>query len=81
MQKCGSCLIITVSSIIRTGSKNGVLGGNKHNFITIIWGASPLPISHPLAHLPSSPIGRDRAAAVAALIKEMPPIGRADVVI
>jgi len=38
MQKCSSCLIISASYIIGTGSKNGVLGGDKHKFITIIWG-------------------------------------------
>jgi len=34
-----------------------------------------------IAHLSPSIIGRDQAAAAAALIKEMPPMGRADVVI
>jgi len=37
MQKCSSCFTLTASSIIGTRSKNGVLGGDKHNFITIIW--------------------------------------------
>ena len=32
-----------VSSIIGTGSKNGVLGGDKHNFITMIWGGGKPP--------------------------------------
>jgi len=48
MLKCSSCLIIIASSIIRTGSKNGMLGGDKQKFITIIWGgASLLPRPHP----------------------------------
>jgi len=34
MRKCSSCLITSASYIIRTGSKNGVLGGNKHKFNT-----------------------------------------------
>jgi len=42
MWKCGSCLMITASSIIGTGSKNRVLGVDKHNFITIIWGGAKL---------------------------------------
>jgi len=47
MRKCSSCLITSVSYIIGTGSKSGVLGGDKHKFNTIIWGgASPLPRSH-----------------------------------
>jgi len=29
MWNCSSCLIITASSIIGTGNKNGVLGGDK----------------------------------------------------
>jgi len=32
MRKCSSCLITSVSYIIGTGSKNGVLGGDKHKF-------------------------------------------------
>ena len=48
MRKCSSCLIISASSIIGKGSKNGVLGGDKQKFITIIWGgASPFPKIHP----------------------------------
>ena len=58
MRKCTSCLITSVSYIIGTGSKNGVLGGNKHKFNTIFWrewreyslgrGTSPLPRLHSL---------------------------------
>ena len=53
MRNCGSYLIIAASwSIIRTTSKNGVLGGDKHKFIMIIWGgASPLPRPHPLERI------------------------------
>ena len=32
-----------MSSIIGTWSKNGVLGGDKHSFITTIWGRGKLP--------------------------------------
>jgi len=78
MRKCGSCLIIglTASSIIGTGSKNVVLGGDKHNYYDNLGRGQALsPDPTPSAHLPPSPIDRDRAAsAAAALIKEMPPM-------
>jgi len=45
MRKCSGCLIITAFYIIGTVSKNGVLGGDKHKFITIIWGGAPSPDS------------------------------------
>jgi len=48
MRKCSSCLITSVSYIIGTGSKNGVLGGDKHKFNTIIWGGDNPPPQTPL---------------------------------
>jgi len=49
MPKCSSCLITSASYIIGTGSKNGVLGGDKHKFNTIIWvGGMPPPRPNPL---------------------------------
>jgi len=46
MQKCSSCVIVISSFISGTGSKNGVLGGDKHKFIMIIWGGGNAPPRH-----------------------------------
>jgi len=55
MWKCSSCLKITTSYITGTRSKNGMLGGDKYKFFTIIWGGqAPSPDPTPFkqtAHL------------------------------